>query len=183
MAVLKVNSKHNGNSAEKIEKGEFAIEDAATGRDIDLNTNWELCFSPGQRVEMSIVATARLAYRDSFVGQRTLRLMPDPDFHGRILLLKLKFGSYEREEFPINKNVRFRYGDRLGLTSAERRYGQPWAKLEMRKCRFCTWCWGTSEGRKFHESVVRAILPTSMSGFFLGRVNYNTLAMQAAYQV
>ena len=59
MAVLKVNFKHHGNSAEKIEKGEFAIEDAATRRDIDLTTNWELCFSPGQRVEMSIVVTRR----------------------------------------------------------------------------------------------------------------------------
>jgi hypothetical protein len=80
VAVLKVNFKHHGNSAEKIEKGEFAIEDAATTRIIDLNTNWELCFSPGQRVEMSIVVTVSPAYRDSFdLEQRRLRLIPDPD--------------------------------------------------------------------------------------------------------
>jgi hypothetical protein len=80
LAVLKVNFKRHSNSAEKIEKGEFAIEDAATTRVIDLNTNWELCFSPGQRVEMSIVVTVSPAYRDSFdLEQRRLRLILDPD--------------------------------------------------------------------------------------------------------
>ncbi len=55
MAVLKVNFKNHGNGAEKIEKGEFAIEDTITRRDIDLSADWELCFSPGKQVEMSIL--------------------------------------------------------------------------------------------------------------------------------
>jgi hypothetical protein len=67
VAVLKVNFKGHSHYAKKIEKGEFAIEDAATRRDIDLNTNWELCFSPGQRVEMSIVVAGCRAYRNSSV--------------------------------------------------------------------------------------------------------------------
>ncbi|KAH8761786.1 hypothetical protein F5882DRAFT_522938 [Hyaloscypha sp. PMI_1271] len=63
VAVLKVNFKHYGDCAERIEKGNFVIRDAATGRKIDLNTNWELCFSPGQRVEMSICVDISLEYR------------------------------------------------------------------------------------------------------------------------
>jgi hypothetical protein len=129
VAVLKVNFKHHGNCAEKIEKGEFAIEDAATRRDIDLTTNWELCFSPGQRVEMSIVAPPN------------------------------------REEFAIYQNVRYRYNDRRpSPASAERRYGQPGANLEIRKCRFCSQWFITSEDRRVHESLRTCYL----SHFYLG---------------
>jgi hypothetical protein len=53
VAVLKVNFKKYGNGTEKIERGEFVIQDAITKRDIDLNTDWEVCFSPGQRVMMN----------------------------------------------------------------------------------------------------------------------------------
>lgn len=130
VAVLKVNFKHHGNSAEKIEKGEFAIEDAATTRVIDLNTNWELCFSPGQRVEMSIVVT-----------MSTLSLM--------------NFARYERKKFAIYQNVRFRLDDRRDFASAERRYGQPWAKPEMRKCKLCARFFWTSENHKIHEKGLK----------------------------
>jgi hypothetical protein len=57
VAVLKVNFKKYGNGTEKIERGEFVIQDAITKRDIDLNTDWEVCFSPGQRVMMSMILT------------------------------------------------------------------------------------------------------------------------------
>ncbi|KAN0117809.1 hypothetical protein V8E51_003786 [Hyaloscypha variabilis] len=63
VAVLKVNFKKYENGAEKIENGQFTIEDAVTRRNIDLSADWELCFYPGQRVEMSIVV-----YRLSGVG-------------------------------------------------------------------------------------------------------------------
>jgi hypothetical protein len=57
---LKVNFKKHGNGAEKIENGDFVIQDAITKRDIDLSTDWEVCFSPGQRVMMSIILTRAL---------------------------------------------------------------------------------------------------------------------------
>jgi len=53
--VLKVNLKNVGRAAEKIEHGEFAINDTYTKRDIDLETDWDACFHPGQRVEMSMI--------------------------------------------------------------------------------------------------------------------------------
>jgi hypothetical protein len=55
LSVLRINFKKHGNGAEKIDKGEFAIQDIATRRDIDLKADWEICFQPGQRVEMSMV--------------------------------------------------------------------------------------------------------------------------------
>jgi hypothetical protein len=53
--VLKINFQKHGSGAEKIERGEFAIQDSVTKRDIDLRTDWEVCFSPGQRVDMSMI--------------------------------------------------------------------------------------------------------------------------------
>ncbi|KAI0154135.1 hypothetical protein GGR57DRAFT_512443 [Xylariaceae sp. FL1272] len=38
-----------------IDHGDFVIQDEGTQKDIDLSRRWELCFSPGQRVSMSIV--------------------------------------------------------------------------------------------------------------------------------
>jgi hypothetical protein len=55
ISVLEANFEKFGRGAEKIRRNEFAIEDAATKQDIDLNTDWELCFQPGQRAEMSIL--------------------------------------------------------------------------------------------------------------------------------
>jgi hypothetical protein len=53
--VLKINFQKHGHGAEKIEKGEFAIQDSVTKRDIDLRTDWDVYFSPGQRVDMSMI--------------------------------------------------------------------------------------------------------------------------------
>ena len=53
--MLKVNFKKIGRAAEMIEQGEFAINDADTKLDVDLETDWDMCFFPGQRVEMSMV--------------------------------------------------------------------------------------------------------------------------------
>ena len=54
VSVLAINFRKFG-VASKIEKGEFVIEDSSTKEDIDLETDWETCFAPGQRVEMSMV--------------------------------------------------------------------------------------------------------------------------------
>jgi hypothetical protein len=53
MAILKVNFKSNG--GQKIDRGEFVIEDDRTKRDVDFTRDWDSCFSPGQRVSMSMV--------------------------------------------------------------------------------------------------------------------------------
>ncbi|MCJ1382343.1 hypothetical protein MMC17_005456 [Xylographa soralifera] len=37
-----------------IESGEFRIQDLDTNKDVNLKADWKLCFSPGQRVEMSV---------------------------------------------------------------------------------------------------------------------------------
>ena len=39
----------------KIDRGEFVVQQTNTKRDIDLTRNWDLCFQPGQRVEMSMI--------------------------------------------------------------------------------------------------------------------------------
>jgi hypothetical protein len=54
-AVLQNNFKAIGPGAEKIRNGEFAIQDSATKRDINLSLPWQACFYPGQQVEMSII--------------------------------------------------------------------------------------------------------------------------------
>ncbi len=41
----------------KIKRGEFAIQDSTTSRDINISSAWETCFRPGQRVVMSMVFT------------------------------------------------------------------------------------------------------------------------------
>lgn len=55
MSVLKVNFRKHSSGEEKIARGDFAIQDTITKRDVDLNADWEHCFFPGQRVVMSII--------------------------------------------------------------------------------------------------------------------------------
>lgn len=57
--MLKVNFKKVGRAAEKIERSEFALNDADTKRDFDLEADWDTCFFPGQRVEMSMIFEQR----------------------------------------------------------------------------------------------------------------------------
>ena len=54
VAVLAINFKKLGDD-KKILNREFVIEDSTSKLDIDLEADWDLCFSPGQRVEMSMV--------------------------------------------------------------------------------------------------------------------------------
>jgi hypothetical protein len=55
ISILKVNFKSAPSGPRMIERGEFVIEDDGTKRDINLADDWETCFSPGQRVSMSMV--------------------------------------------------------------------------------------------------------------------------------
>ena len=54
ISVLTVTFKDYG-VEEKIRKGEFFLEDAVTKQDIDLQANWNHCFTPGQHVEMGMI--------------------------------------------------------------------------------------------------------------------------------
>jgi hypothetical protein len=56
--VLRSNFKNIGSGANKIDRGEFAIQDSIKRRDIDLTAAWESCFRPGQRVDMSMIFTS-----------------------------------------------------------------------------------------------------------------------------
>jgi hypothetical protein len=53
--VLKINLKQIEHAEKKIDRGEFAVEDSVTKKDIDLSMDWEACFAPGQHVEMSMI--------------------------------------------------------------------------------------------------------------------------------
>jgi hypothetical protein len=55
MSVLKDNFRNVGRAAEMIGRGEFAIQDSITKKDVNLMNDWDVCFHPGQRVEMSMV--------------------------------------------------------------------------------------------------------------------------------
>jgi len=57
VSVLKINFKKHGTATQRIERGEFAIQDSATTNDVDLSKDWETCFLPGQRVNMSMIFT------------------------------------------------------------------------------------------------------------------------------
>jgi hypothetical protein len=56
--VLKDNFRDIGSGPLKIDKGEFAIQDSGTGRDVNLASKWEIIFLPGQKVDMSMVFTS-----------------------------------------------------------------------------------------------------------------------------
>lgn len=55
IAILKVNFKSTRSGPRMIERGEFVIENDGTKRGINLVSEWEACFFPGQRVSMSMV--------------------------------------------------------------------------------------------------------------------------------
>ena len=55
IAVLKSNLRKTEIGPAKIDRGEFVIQETSTKRDIDLTRDWDLCFLPGQRVEMSMI--------------------------------------------------------------------------------------------------------------------------------
>ncbi|CAI6231579.1 unnamed protein product [Periconia digitata] len=54
-AVLKSNFEKVPSGLRKIENGEYVLYNQATGRRIDLTKDWDMCFLPGQRIEMRMV--------------------------------------------------------------------------------------------------------------------------------
>ena len=54
IAVLAIKFERFG-AGEAVRRRDFALEYTGTKRDIDLRRDWELCFTPGQRVEMSMI--------------------------------------------------------------------------------------------------------------------------------
>ncbi|TVY53683.1 hypothetical protein LCER1_G004142 [Lachnellula cervina] len=55
ISVLKLNFKKFGSAPRKIDRGEFAMQDSITKRNIDINRDWEVCFHPEQHINMSLV--------------------------------------------------------------------------------------------------------------------------------
>ena len=53
LAVLKVRFKDTG--LQKIEKGQFVLEEARTKQQVDLRRPWHMCFLPGQKIDMSML--------------------------------------------------------------------------------------------------------------------------------
>lgn len=53
--VLSINFRGLGAASKKIQNGDFALQDSHTMKDIDLESPWDACFAPGQRVEMSMI--------------------------------------------------------------------------------------------------------------------------------
>ena len=54
-SVLKANFSGLDHASEKIDRGEFILQESATQRIIDLEQDWDRCFRPGQRVTMSMI--------------------------------------------------------------------------------------------------------------------------------
>ncbi|KAE9377316.1 hypothetical protein N431DRAFT_436561 [Stipitochalara longipes BDJ] len=202
LAVLKVNFGKNSNGAELIERGEFAIEDAITRRDIDLSTDWERCFSPGQRVEMSVVVTrihwywtdmkclrcpawrpttlmlgstycpscgslyarsvdqneeAKSAVGDGFPrntraeipGSSTKALEAAMDIKAFTLLPQITLDREERVHFGLYQNVRVRFAKHQNTTAPR----ELCARTEMRKCKYCIYCFRSYGERRRHEEA------------------------------
>jgi hypothetical protein len=55
LAVLKLNLKETGCGPAMIDQGDFVIEELGTQTQIDINSSWDSCFYPGQKVAMSMV--------------------------------------------------------------------------------------------------------------------------------
>ena len=53
--LLEANFRKIKSGPGRIERGEFVIQDTKTKRTIDFSQDWELCFRPGQRVDMSMI--------------------------------------------------------------------------------------------------------------------------------
>ena len=58
-AVLQTHFSQSGQARRKIGRGEFVIQNSLTKRDINIFDDWDNCFYPGQRVEMSVIFQRR----------------------------------------------------------------------------------------------------------------------------
>lgn len=71
-AVLQTNFSKAGQARKKIGRGEFVIQDSLRKRDINIFDDWNNCFYPGQRVEMSVVFQRRWQVGSSCPGCGTI---------------------------------------------------------------------------------------------------------------
>ncbi|KAI9640002.1 hypothetical protein NHQ30_011561 [Ciborinia camelliae] len=55
VSVLRMKFDNIGQAAYKIEHGDFAIQHSATKHDVQLTNDWDMCLSPGQRVEINMI--------------------------------------------------------------------------------------------------------------------------------
>ncbi|MCJ1387446.1 hypothetical protein MMC18_000289 [Xylographa bjoerkii] len=67
-AVLKANLSKVRCGPAKIDRGEFAIQDTSTKRQIRLSDDWDTCFFPGQHVDMSMIFNRRSFQRSCCPG-------------------------------------------------------------------------------------------------------------------
>ncbi|MCJ1435867.1 hypothetical protein MMC27_005243 [Xylographa pallens] len=74
IAVLKANLSKTGSGPQKIDRGEFALQDSNTKREIMLSDDWETCFFPGQHVEMSMVFNRRSFQESVCPGCMTIQM-------------------------------------------------------------------------------------------------------------
>lgn len=57
MIISKRFEKHRGYT--KIQRKEFAIEEAFTGREVSRSSDWTMAFCPGQKIDMSVIFSER----------------------------------------------------------------------------------------------------------------------------
>ena len=69
--MLQANFENVPSGLRKIRNGEFVIQDAASGRTIDLSKAWETCFAPGQRVDMRMIFQRTTRQRNACPSCRT----------------------------------------------------------------------------------------------------------------
>ncbi|MCJ1380867.1 hypothetical protein MMC17_003976 [Xylographa soralifera] len=72
-AVLKANLSKIGSGPEKVDRGEFALQDTNTKRQIMLSDDWETCFFPGQCVDMSMIFYQNSVRTITCSGCRTIQ--------------------------------------------------------------------------------------------------------------
>lgn len=79
--MLEDNVRNVRDSPGKIARGEFILEESRTKRRIDLSRDWDSCFLPGQRVEMSMTfQISREGGNDCPGCKATPRLLPSASY-------------------------------------------------------------------------------------------------------
>ncbi|MCJ1249967.1 hypothetical protein MMC30_007193 [Trapelia coarctata] len=81
LTVLEANMANAKEGPGKIARGEFIIQESRTKRRIDLSRDWDSCFQPGQRVEMSIAFQRPTIGNDACPGCKVTPslLQPGPE--------------------------------------------------------------------------------------------------------
>ncbi|CZR56326.1 uncharacterized protein PAC_06214 [Phialocephala subalpina] len=114
VSVLQINFRKYGSGEEKVARGDFAIQDVATKRDVDLKADWELCFFPGQRVVMSIILHRSLNNKCPKCKNPSPGSFPfDGDSEIDCLVCGLKYRGVVEE----NGSIPWRWGNSSNVTT------------------------------------------------------------------